>query len=432
MANPLGMHWIGEAIRGIVRALPGIRAMSQASELLAAERPSHVRIIGTVSAAHFVSHYYILLLAPLLPFVRADYGVSYLQIGLALTAFNVVSAGLQTPAGFLVDRIGARNLLIVGLLLGAVAFTIAGLVNSFWLLVAMFALAGIGNTVYHPADYTLLSNHVPSSRIGQAFSVHTFSGMLGSALAPGSLLLMQSQWGWRGAFIGAGALGFAAAALLLVIREDPLKAAPAAVPRVEAATTSVGWKLLLSPPILLNLGFFLLLAMMSGGLYNYSVVALGALDGTPVTVANAALSGHLLLTAIGVLVGGVLVGRTTRHDLVAALGLGIITLFILLIATVNLGSWPLVLVMTVCGFFFGVIMPSRDLIVRSVTPPGSFGKVFGFVTTGFNLGGIVAPLFFGAIMDHGSPRLVFLGVAAFSLLAIATVATRHRGASQVG
>jgi MFS family permease len=425
MANPLGMHWIGEAIRGIVRALPGMRAMSQASDLLAAERPSHVRIIGTVSAAHFVSHYYILLLPPLFPFVRADYGVSYLQIGLALTAFNVVSAGLQTPAGFLVDRIGARALLIVGLLLGAVAFTIAGLVDSFWLLVAMFALAGVGNTVYHPADYTLLSNHVPSKQIGQAFSVHTFAGMLGSALAPGSLLLMQSQWGWRGAFIGAGALGFAAAALLLAIREDPLKVAPAAAPHVAAATAAVGWKLLLSPPILLNLGFFLLLAMMSGGVYNYSVVAL---DGTPVTVANAALSGHLLLTAIGVLVGGVLVGRTTHHNLVAALGLGIITLFILLIATVNLGSWPLVLVMTVCGFFFGVIMPSRDMIVRSVTPPGSFGKVFGFVTTGFNLGGIVSPLLFGAIMDQGRPRLVFLGVAAFSLLAIATVATRHRGA----
>ena len=144
--------------------------------------------VGAVSAAHFVSHYYILVLAPLLPFVRADYGVTYTQIGLALAAFNIVSTVLQTPVGFLVDRLGARVLLIAGLLIGAGAFVLAGLIDSFWFLVAMFALAGVGNTVYHPADYAMLSHHVPPDRIGQAFSVHTFAGMLGSALAPGSLI----------------------------------------------------------------------------------------------------------------------------------------------------------------------------------------------------------------------------------------------------
>ncbi len=135
------------------------------------------------------------------------YGVSYTEIGLAFAAFNIVSAVGQTPAGFLVDRIGARALLVAGLLTGAAALIIAGLINSFWVMVAMFALVGVGNTVYHPADYALLSQHVPSDRIGQAFSVHTFAGMLGSAVAPASLLIMQSQWGWRGAFIGAAVLG---------------------------------------------------------------------------------------------------------------------------------------------------------------------------------------------------------------------------------
>ena len=395
--------------------------MTEATERLAASRPGYARVVGVVSAAHFVSHYYILLLPPLLPFVRADYGVSYTQLGLALAAFNVVSAVLQTPAGFLADWLGARILLVAGLLFGAAAFMIAGLVDSFWLLVAMFALAGVGNTAYHPADYALLSHHVPSARIGRAFSIHTFAGMLGSAIAPGSLLLMQNIWGWRGAFIGAGTLGFAVAALLLVMSDDRDKpAAPA--PKAEI----VGWRLLLSPPILLNLGFFVLLAIMSGGMYNYSVVALGALEGTPLAVANGALSAHLLLSAIGVLIGGVVAMRVTRHDLVATLGLAAIAALVVLIAYGDLGSWPLVLVMAVAGFFFGVIMPSRDMIVREITPPGSFGKVFGFVTTGFNLGGIVAPLVFGAIMDQGSPRLVFLSVAACSLAAIATVATLPR------
>ncbi len=390
-------------------------------------RAPHTRIVGVVSAAHFVSHYYILLLAPLLPFVRADYGVSYTEIGFAFAAFNIVSAALQTPAGFLVDWLGARILLVGGLVIGATAFTVAGLTHSFWAMVAMFALAGVGNTVYHPADYAILSHHVPSNSIGQAFSVHTFAGMLGSAVAPASLLMMQSLWGWRGAFVGAGLLGFAVAALLLAVR-DNAEIKTAAAPRAADTATAVGWRLLLSPAILLNLVFFVLLAMMSGGMYNYSVVAFGALYGTPVTTANAALTGNLLLSAIGVLIGGVLVGRTTRHGLVAALGLAGIALFITLVAEIDVGSLALIAAMSAAGFCSGVIMPSRDMIVREVTPPGSFGKVFGFVTTGFNIGGIISPLIFGAIMDHGSPKPVFLLVAAFSLIAIVTVVARPRRA----
>ncbi|MGA9081955.1 MAG: MFS transporter [Pseudolabrys sp.] len=402
--------------------------MSQATEILGASRPSYIRVVGAVSAAHFVSHYYIILLAPLLPFVRAEYAVSYTEIGLAFAAFNIVTAVLQTPAGFLVDRFGARPLLVAGLVTGAGAFTVVGLVDSFWVMVAMFALAGVGNTVYHPADYSLLSQYVPSDRIGQAFSVHTFAGMLGSAVAPVSLLVMQSQWGWRGAFMGASALGIAVAVLLLAMRDFSAVQMNPAPTRRNADNTTAGWRLLLSAPILLNLLFFVLLAMISGGLYNYSVVALGALYGTPVTSANAALTGNLLLSAVGVLMGGLLVGRTTRHGMVATIGLGAMAVFTALIAQIDLGTIALIGAMSLTGFFSGIIMPSRDMIVRDVTPAGSFGKVFGFVTTGFNIGGIISPLIFGAIMDHGSPRLVFLAVAAFSLVAIVTVATRPRQA----
>jgi MFS transporter, FSR family, fosmidomycin resistance protein len=399
--------------------------MSEAVGTLGVKVAPHARIVGVVSAAHFVSHYYILLLAPLLPFVRADYGVTYTEIGLALAAFNTVSAALQTPAGFLVDWLGARILLIAGLLIGGCAFVIAGLVHSFWLLVAMFALAGVGNTIYHPADYALLSHHVPAKRIGPAFSVHTFAGMLGSAVAPATLLLMHSLWGWRGAFVGAGMLGFAVATALALVREqEPISGG---TERAKTEEKGAAWRLLLSAPIVLNLFFFSLLAMMSGGMYNFSVVALGAQFGTPATTANVALSCYLLMSAVGVLIGGLIVTRTSRHGLVAALGLLGIALASLLIGNVNLGSLPLAAVMMASGFCFGVIMPSRDLIVREVTPPGSFGKVFGFVTTGFNIGGIVAPLIFGAIMDHGSPRWVFMLVALASLIAIVTVVTRPRG-----
>ena len=293
--------------------------MNQPTDVLRLRGASVPRLIGLISAAHFVSHYYILLLPPLFSFVRAEYGVSYTELGYALTAFYAVSAVLQTPAGFLVDWLGARILLIAGLLVGALAFAVAGLVHSFWILVAMFGLAGIGNTVYHPADYALLSEHVSSKHTAWAFSIHTFAGTIGYAVAPGSLLLMQNYWGWRGAFIGASLLGFTVAALLIVQINE--LTAMKATDRSPAAETATGWQLLLVPPILLNLVFFVLFAVTVGGLQNYSIVALGALHGTPPAISNAALTGYLLLSSIGILVGGSLAARTTRHGLVAAVGL---------------------------------------------------------------------------------------------------------------
>ena len=164
------------------------RLMTQTTEVLTASRPSHARLVGASVRRISCRITTLFCWHRCMPFVREDYGVSYTEIGLAFAAFNVVSAVGQTPAGFLVDRLGARALLVAGLLTGAAALIIVGLINSFWVMVAMFALAGVGNTVYHPADYALLSQHVPSDRIGQAFSVHTFAGMLGSAVAPASLL----------------------------------------------------------------------------------------------------------------------------------------------------------------------------------------------------------------------------------------------------
>jgi MFS family permease len=393
--------------------------MTQTTESLRPAAASDTSLIASIGAAHFVSHYYILLLPPLFDFVRADYGVSYTELGLALTVFNVVSAALQIPAGFLVDRLGARVLLISGLLLGSLSVAVAGLADSFWLFVAMFGLGGLANTVYHPADYAMLAAGIAPKRISHAFSIHTFAGMLGSAVAPFSLLAMQSVWGWRGAFVGSAALGVVVAVFLLFTRDPP------AIPKPTADDNSagpVGWRLLASAPIMLNLAFFILLALIGGGLQNYSVVALSALYGTPPTAANAALTGHLLFSAFGVLAGGTLAARTTRHAAVTTIGVILLGVVTLLIPGINLGDLMLIAAMSLAGLFFGIIMPSRDMIVRAATPPGSFGTVFGFVTTGFNLGGVVSPVIFGLAMDHGAPQWVFLLSAAFCLIAVATVA----------
>jgi MFS family permease len=394
--------------------------MAQAAELLTPARASETKLVAGVCFAHLVSHYYMLMLAPLFAFIRADFGVTYTELSLALTTFNVVSAVSQTPVGFFIDRTGARINLIGGLLLGSAAIAIAGAVESFWVFIAMFAVLGLANTVYHPADYTLLSERVSPRRMTQVFSFHTCSGMIGSAIAPVSLLFMQSAVGWRGAFLCSALLGVVAALVLAVQGEPPVvHPAHPSKPRGEEPAS---WQLLLSPPILLNLLFFVVLSMVGGGLNQYLVVGLGALYGTPPALANTALTGLLAMSAMGVLLGGALAGRTARHNLVACAGLVVTGSASALIALVDPGALLLVLIASLSGFASGMTMPSRDMIVRSVTPQGSFGKVFGFVTTGFHIGGMVAPLIFAQFLDHGYPRGVFLYVAACALVAIATVA----------
>ena len=395
---------------------------TQAAEVLTATRASETKLVAGVCFAHLVSHYYMLMLAPLFAFIRADFGVTYTELSLALTAFNVVSAVSQTPVGFFIDRTGPRINLIGGLLLGSAAIAIAGAANSYGVFVAMFAVMGLANTVYHPADYTLLSERVSPRRITQVFSFHTCSGMIGSAIAPVVLLSMQSAVGWRGAFLCSALLGVVAALFLALQGEPPV--VQAAHPKLHSAEapSADGWRLLLSPPILLNLVFFVVLSMVGGGLNQYLVVGLGALYGTPPALANTALTGLLTISAIGVLLGGALAARTKRHNLVACAGLLVTGAASTFIAFIDPGALLLVFIASLSGFTSGMAMPSRDMIVRSVTPPGSFGKVFGFVTTGFHIGGMVAPLIFAQFLDHGYPRGVFLYVAACALVAIGTVA----------
>jgi MFS family permease len=295
----------------------------------------------------------------------------------------------------------------------------------------MFGLAGLGNTAYHPADYSILARGGSVRRIGSAFSVHTFAGMLGGAIAPGSVLLLEHQFGWRGAFFSATLLGVMVAAVLALHRaslEGPRAGQAQHRPEATAARDVGAWRLVISAPLVRNLLLFVLLGLVGGGLQNYSVVALVGLHGTPLSVADAALTAHLLLIALGVLLGGLVAVRSSRHDGIAAAGLIGVAAAIAPVATVALSPVLLVSLMALAGLCSGLIMPSRDMIVRDTAPPGSFGTVFGFVTTGFNIGGIISPLLFGWVMDHGHPGAVFALSMAFSLMAVvpALAAGRRR------
>ena len=384
------------------------------------------RVIGLVATAHFVSHVHLMLLPPIFGPVREAFGVSYLEIGAALTVYNVVSAALQTPAGFLVDRIGPRAMLTGGLVVSAAALLIAALLPGYTLFLVAYAFLGLANTVYHPADYSILSAAIDGKRIGKAFSIHTFAGYLGSGITPAAVLACAAIWGWEGAFLFAAVLAIVAALLLIVAGSVLPRVTRPAAGATDSAKSTVGLDLLLSGPILRNLLFFVCLAIANGGIQTFSVVALGMLWGTSTATANIALSGFLLMSAFGVLLGGIIADRTMHHERVAAVGFAFTSSMAMLMGWVNMPTAVLIFVMSRGGLLNGMIQPSRDMMVRAVTPPGSFGKVFGFVSTGFNLGGMVAPLLFGWMMDRGQPRLIFLVVTLFILLALFTAITRRK------
>jgi FSR family fosmidomycin resistance protein-like MFS transporter len=383
------------------------------------------KVISLISVAHFTNHIHTMLLPPIFGQVREAFGVDYIQIGLAITVYNICSALLQTPAGFLVDRIGPRLMLTGGLVLSGVAITAAGLLPGYWLFVIAYAFLGVANTVFHPADYSILSSTIDARRIGKAFSIHTFAGFLGFGVAPGLVLACAALWGWRGAFLVAAGLAFAAA-LLLIAAGSLLPRVTRRPARSSRREAKIGLDLLLSAPILRNLLFFFCIAMANGGVQTFTVVGLGAIHGTPASVANIALSGFLLCSAAGVLLGGVIADRTPHHERVTAIGFACTSTMAILMAWASLPAAALIAVMSLGGLLNGVIQPSRDMMVRAVTPAGSFGKVFGFVSTGINLGGVVAPLLYGWLMDRGEPRAIFMVVAAFILLALVTAITRAK------
>src|SRR5262249_53556127 len=233
----------------------------------------------------------------------------------------------------------------------------------------------LGNTTYHPADYSLLSQQSPPERLSHIFAFHTFAGMLGSAIAPVTLLAMQSYFGWRGAYVGAAISGFIVLAVLLALPEPVAEQRRAGRGGKGPSPPAVGWQFLLSPAILFNLAFFVLTSLMGNGLNTYLVVALGALHGTPPAIANIALTSLLTMNAIGILAGGALAGRIRQHALIAASGLTIAGVVTALVGLFDLSSVALIGLTGLSGFAVGATYPSRDMLVRAVTPPGAFGAV---------------------------------------------------------
>ena len=387
---------------------------------------SETGLLIVVSAAHLVSHFYILVLPVLIPLLKDRLGVGFFEIGVALTIFNVVTGLTQAPMGFLVDRVGPRLVLMAGLCLGGLAFAMLGLWTTYPVLIAAALFAGLANCVYHPADYALLADAIPEHRVGRAFSVHTFAGFAGGALAPPILLGVAAYAGLAAALLVAGLVGPAVAGLSLLRSKGEIVAHTKARTIAEGAGKRAPLGILNASIIGLT-GFFTLLALSSGGIQSFSVVALLATQDVTLASANVALTAHLTCAAIGVLAGGFLADRTASHGYVAAVGFGLTTAIVAGIAMLTLPAALIIGGLGLAGFLSGIIMPSRDMLVRKAAPPGMVGRAFGIVSTGFNIGGIIGPLLFGWIMDNASPRWVFGASAIFMAVTAAFgIASEHR------
>lgn len=383
-----------------------------------------LQVLALVSSAHACSHFYMLALPPLFPLLREEFGVGYAALGLLVTLSNIATGMSQVPAGFLTDRIGARKLLYAGLAIMGGAMVAMGIAGHYWALIALVLVAGLGNAVFHPVDYAIMSASIEERFIGRAFSIHTFMGHVGFMLAPTFMLLGTALAGWRIALIAAGLLVLGV--LTVIVSCGHLLREGAAPPKKSKAGIAGDLRLIASAPILLMFSFYVVTAMAMSGVQTFSVVALVALHGVELTFANLALTAFLVCGGAGILVGGVVADRITRHALVAALALGAGGAILVFAGLVPLPPLLMVALFGLAGMLQAGTRPLRDLTVRAATPPGSYGKVFAFVMTGLNVGAAITPILFGLLLDIGEPRWLFIAIGAFSIAAMLAITLARR------
>lgn len=392
---------------------------------------SDAQLIGLVGLAHAISHFSQLILAPLFPWLKDAFNVSYTELGAVLTVFFVVSCIVQAASGFIVDKLGPRPVLFVGL--GALALAAFGyaMAQSYWMLLACAIVGGIGNGVFHPVDYTLFNRKVAPTRLGHAYSVHGITGSLGWALAPAFVVPIAMAYSWRVALASAGALAIVVLLVLWAYRSVlalDVKAVQKATGHGEPAPIGGEFDFLRIPAVWMCFGFFFLYAVVISVVQTFAPVAAGHLHAVPVALVAVCLTVYMVASAAGMVAGGFLASDPSRCERIVGTGFGIAAAVALVLAFAQFPPVLVPVLFGVMGFVSGVAGPSRDLLVKRSTPPNATGRVYGVVYAGLDIGQALAPLVFGRLMDHAQYTSVIVGLALVQgvLIASAFNVTRVR------
>ena len=379
------------------------------------------RVIGLVGFAHGTSHFYHLILAALFPWLKPEFNLTYAELGLLMTVFFVVSGIGQALAGFVVDRFGARAVLCSGIaLLGVSALALAAAPN-YTMLLAGAMLAGVGNSVFHPADYTLLNQRVSKARLAHGFSVHGISGNIGWALSPIFMTFVTTLSSWRTALLCAAALPFIVL-LTLFLNRDAIRPDPIVRHAAGAAGQPAGGSLafLRLKSVWMCFAFFFITALALGGIQSFASTALVSLYGMSLAWATSAYTAYMGASAAGMALGGFLAAGSQNHDRTITFAFGAAAVLAIVLAFGIVPAWMALVLMGAIGFASGIAGPSRDLLIRAAAPPNATGRVFGVVYSGLDSGLSIGPLVFGALMDAHRPAWVFVLIGVFQALAIGT------------
>ena len=383
--------------------------------------------MGLVGLAHASSHFFHLVLPPLFPILKQEFDVSYAQLGLLPGLFFAASGVMQIISGFLVDQFGARRVLLAGLVLLSISMLLCGLVSEFWMLIPLAVVGGIGNSVFHPADLAILTDKISRPRLGRAYGIHALSGNIGWAAAPVFIMTVVQFSDWRTALVLAGCVGFAVLLVLLLFGTELVESARHAVSTRRPEVTAGGnVRMLLSPTVVSCFLYFTFLSTALIGIQTFGVTAMVQIYSVPLTLATTGLTLFLVASGVGVVCGGFAADWTDRHDVITMLGMTVGAIIFFVIGSSSISSTMLIPALIIAGFVAGTTTPSRDMLVRTVTPEGASGRVFGFVYSGLDLGSCLIPLILGWVLDYGSAPVVFYIIGSMLLVTVLTVVNVRR------
>lgn len=374
-------------------------------------------VIGLVGLAHASSHFAHLLLPLMFPVFISEFGLSYSELGFLMSVFFVVSGIGQACAGFVVDRFGARPILFAAQSIFVLSCIAASVVQGYPGLLAVAVLAGLGNSPFHPVNFTILNQRVSMPRLGHAFSVHSLTGNLGWAIAPLFLVGISELSNWRIAYLAAAVMYMCIMVLLFTQRDKLLTEVIIRQPDHKGEHDLAYLKLSV---VWWCFAFFMFSTMTLALVQNYAVSLLKAMHGVSYQLATLTLTAYMLSAALGIFVGGFVAGRKMNSDRVVAICMSIGAVLLVLCGTGILGGVGTMVVLATTGFAIGIGSPSRDMMVKQATPKGATGRVYGTVYSGFDVGFAVAPVMFGAFMDRGWYSGAFYGAAVVLVISVFT------------